>query len=412
MKPSYLILLFLLIATSAFSQQDFRKGYIVQNNDTLRGYVDYRGDMRNSQTTTFKSTLTGKEQELTPDDIAGYGFEDENKIFESKIVSLGGRASATPQKLFMNVLVKGRVSIYSYRDSHTLDHYYLQKDTLLTELVQREREVTDAKTGKIYKATTKVYRGILKLVFSDCASISMSQLERVKLLHRDLIDITTKYNQCVAPAAATVDYWHRKKKAVITFGPVLAYSQGKLQFSGSFQNLDKVSFQNDTNLGGGLSINAVLPYMSEKLSLQAELLYILSKFTGTNHMRNSGRTTHYMFDLTYIKLPVQLRYTYPKGIVRPSVNAGYLIACAIKDKNEKYYSYSGLTTSPTKSTVWADDTFRPLMDGFSGGVGLTIPIRNNALSLEGRYERDRRFSNRVGQGSKIENYSVLLSYGF
>lgn len=159
-------------------------------------------------------------------------------------------------------------------------------------------------------------------------------------------------------------------------------------------------------------MNAVLPYMSEKLSLQAELLYIPQKFTGTSSFANSSDETHYTFDLAYLKLPVQLRYTYPKGNIRPFVNAGYLVAYAVKDKNEKHTTSRGASTAPAKSQVWADDTYRRGMDGLSGGVGLMIPIRDNALSLEGRYERDRRFSNRVGQGSGIENYSILLSYSF
>jgi len=410
MKQLYICLLLLLaISTSALAQKDFRKGYIVQGTDTLRGYVDYRGDMRSSQTTTFKSTLAGNEQVLTPDAIAGYGFENESKAFESKRVTPSEQTSAATQNLFMNVLVKGPVSIYAYRDSNTLDHYYLQKDTLLTELLQREREILDPKTGKIYMATSKIYKGVLKLVFTDCPAITMAQLDRVKLLHRDLIDIATKYNQCVAPVANTVDYRHRQKKAVITLGPVLVYTQGELQFMGTYQNLDIVELKNETHVGGGLSVNGVLPYISEKISVQADLLYIPSRFTGT---RGSNNSTYYTFDLAYIKLPVQLRYTYPKGIIRPFVNAGYLIAYTVKDKNEKYTSYSAVSTTPTKTQILADDTYRKGMDGFTGGLGVSVPFLNSVLSLEGRYERDRRFSNRIGQGSRIEQLNILLSYGF
>lgn len=221
MKQLNLVLLLLLYCTLAFAQKDFRKGYVVQGTDTLRGYVDYRGDMRNAQSATFKSTPEGNEQVFTPSDIAGYGFEKENKAFESKTIMPGTQADSAPQKLFMNVLVKGRANIYSYRDSHSLDHYYLQKDTLFMELVQHKREQIDPRTGRIHLVNSNVFRGILNMAFTDCASFSASQMEQVKLLHRDLINITSKYNQCVAPAEASVSYKHREKKAAITVGPVL-----------------------------------------------------------------------------------------------------------------------------------------------------------------------------------------------
>lgn len=231
MKQLYIVLLLLLYCTLAFAEKDFRKGYVVQGTDTLGGYVHYRGDKRNSQSATFKFNPEGSEQVFTPDDIAGYGFEKENKAFESKTIISDAQADSAPQKLFMNVLVKGRTSIYSYRDSHSLDHYYLQKDTLFKELVQHKHEQTDPRTGKIHLVTSSMYRGVLNMAFTDCASFSASQLEQVKLLHRDLINITVKYNQCVAPAEAAVSYKHREKKAVITVGPVLVYTQARLQFS-------------------------------------------------------------------------------------------------------------------------------------------------------------------------------------
>ena len=44
MKHLYLTTTLLFICTLTFAQKNFQSGYIIQNGDTLRGLVDYRGE--------------------------------------------------------------------------------------------------------------------------------------------------------------------------------------------------------------------------------------------------------------------------------------------------------------------------------------------------------------------------------
>ncbi|MCC9138531.1 hypothetical protein ACFSKU_10685 [Pontibacter silvestris] len=180
MKQLYIALLLLFYCTLSFAQQDYRKGYIIQGSDTLRGYVDYRGDSRSAQFTTFKQTLNGDEKRFTPNDIAGYGFENENRVFESKQITLTDSAKATTQKLFLNTLVRGRANLYHYRDNFFVDHYYLEKDTLFEELLNRKIRQTNPVTGRSYEHRETKYIGVLNYAFLDCQAISMSQLQHNK----------------------------------------------------------------------------------------------------------------------------------------------------------------------------------------------------------------------------------------
>ncbi|MCC9138530.1 hypothetical protein ACFSKU_10680 [Pontibacter silvestris] len=118
----------------------------------------------------------------------------------------------------------------------------------------------------------------------------------------------------------------------VTVGPVLIYSQARLKFNGD-REVAKAGFGHSSNIGGGVSINFTLPVINEKLSFQTDVLYVPVTFSSTYSTTNgiglnNLRHHDFLFDLAYLKLPLQLRYTYPKGSVRPFVNAGYVLVSA------------------------------------------------------------------------------------
>lgn len=413
MRSLYLTLLLLFYQSFAFAQKDFRKGYIIQGSDTISGYVDYRGDSRSAQITLFKPTLKGNEQRYTPSDIAGYGFENENKMFDSKLVLLSDSANAIPEMLFLNALIKGKVSIYLYRDTNAQDHYFLQKDSLLIELTTQESRRTDPETGRTYGFTYKKYIGVLNVAFADCETLSASQINNVKLNQSSLISITDKYNKCAGHQSVVSEY--HKKKPGITIGPALLYSYAKLEFSGDdiFSN---TIFTNENHMGAGIFMNVTAPALSEKLSLQAELLYVPGKFTGNYSNRKPGDIYVYdiLFDLAYLKLPVQLRYTYPKGRVTPFINAGFLvIGYVVKDTQEAEITSPVLPSFYSKGPAIYEMGFKRNIQGLTAGTGLNASFGNHAtLSIEGRYELNNGLSKLADLRSKIQVFSMILSLGF
>ncbi len=62
--------LFVFFVASIFCQSEFRKGFIISHGgDTTRGHIDYRGNIKNSQSCVFKSE-TGKVKIYSPLDLA------------------------------------------------------------------------------------------------------------------------------------------------------------------------------------------------------------------------------------------------------------------------------------------------------------------------------------------------------
>lgn len=405
MKQLYLSVIFLLVCSAAYSQKDFRQGYIILNGDTIRGLVDYRGNVRSAQATSFKASPTGPEKAYTPDEISGYGFTKEAKVFASKLLPVSDSALATAtQKTFLSVLVRGRASLYYYRDASLIHHYYLEKDTLFAELVEHTFRRTDPQTGRVFEGTDKKYLALLALAFSDCRELPQAKLRGSSLNHKSLSDITTRYNQCMD--GNSTNYQPNKGKARISLGPALLYSKTELAFN-DLRLLDQVDFADEFLIGGGLSLNLIVPEVSEKLSLQVDLLYIPYKFKGSYvYEREFTYLYEVSFDVAYLKLPLQLRYTYPKGRLRPFLNAGVVAGIGIRDNNvatttNLNNSNNSITSEPVP--------FRRMLNGLTGGMGLLTDLKGgHTLSLEGRVERNNGLSN----NSTLHNVSLMLSYGF
>lgn len=331
-------------------------------------------------------------------------------MFESKLVAVDNSDRTGEEKLFLNVLVKGKASIYYYRDSFLADHYYLQKDTLFVELRNNKSLITDPKTETKFERYDNIYVGVLKYAFSDCQSISVPQLLNVKLDHSYLIRIANKYNECLTPNIASTTFNNREEKFKITIGPVLALTQTALDFTGD-NPLGRAEFQNKSSIGGGVFLNLTLPALNEKLSLQTELLYIPANFTSPS-TKYGMYDYDLLFDLAYIKLPVQLRYTYPKGFIRPFINAGLMVGYAVKDTNRQIVRHESNFREPTKSAALADNYFSHAARGFTAGTGISCPIRDKALAMELRYEQQSGITKLLEINSGINSFSLMLSCGF
>ncbi len=416
MKQLYLTLLLLLYCAVTFAQKDFREGYVILNGDTIKGYVDYRGHQRSALTTSFKPSLEGAEQKYTPEEISAYGFVKENKLFESHLIPAAD-TNAVAQKLFLSTLVKGPASIYYYRDSFQKDHYYLLKgSTSLLELVQKEFNQTDPRTGKTYKVRSKEFLGKLAFAFSDCKSITNSQLENVELTTSSLLKIANQYNHCVAPAGTL--FKQTEKKAKTTLGITVAYFNSSLKISGDTY-LSKGTFNNSgLPVGGGLFANFSIPKLNEKLSIQTELLYLKSKYRDViNAKGNFGSTNTYdvIMDVEYLKLPALLRYTFPRGTVRPYFNGGIVGMWAISHKNEarKTHAFGGSASTSTETALLSHtDGFRKHSYGLTAGAGITYPLKSHTVSLEARYEANDGISSIKTIDSSTNTFYLLLGYSF
>jgi len=385
---SYFLFCFVLVicwvnGQQLYAQTDFRKGVVITlDNDSIPGWVDYRGFQRNSLVCTFRKTEQGESREYTPTELKGYHISD-GRTYESKVVKLD---STHQESLFLEVLVKGKASLYYYKLNEQ-DHFLVEVNNEgVTELI--ESTVTVERDGVKYSGMKKAYRGLLKYLLADCNRIN-PLIELSDLQEQSLVHLIRQYNQCMAsggdmsaPYVPPVSFKVGLKAGMIT---ARAWFPG-----GPNSALEEGYYNAPASLTYGLFLNTLLPRFSEKISIQAEVLYVRNQFDNYKEFKNIYRITRstIRMDVSNLKVPILIQYAYSKGKIRPFVQAGFFTTFALKvsstRRNEIEQIYNNVVDTEEKEAF----AIKKFQAGYFGGLGFRYILKNQRfLFIEGRLEK-------------------------
>lgn len=382
MKTRILVFIFFTILGSIiWAQTDFQPGYIITNEfDTLKGFVDYRGDIRNSTVCVFKTATSTESQTYYPADIQGYRFID-GKYYISRMIT----KTDNEVRLFLEYLVHGIANLYYYRDNRG-DHYLIEKEGEdFVELTNEQVEVY--KNDRTYQIKSNRYIGLLKTTFSDCEEI-LPKIDNVKFKHNDLINITSEYHTLVCEGEDCIIYEKRLPVISLSVAPLLGFNYSKIKFFivDIYSDLD---FDSDFNLEGGVSLDILSPRLNEKISFQVDAVMMNNYFYAFSKQENT-----IIDEITYndvhihlftLKTSFLLKYTFPKGKIKPSAFAGW-----VGDFRLKSDTHRVLERDYGSTVNRYDYTDIPLSDNSMGvqtGMGINYVIDPlKTLSLQCYYE--------------------------
>lgn len=356
--PFFILFLFCLINLQG--QTNFIPGYIVTNeNDTLQGLLDYRGDIRNSRKCEFKENENALAKEFLPFSIKGYRFT-ESKYYVSKYVLSEG--NKTP--VFLEFLVNGISDLYFY-NAGIEDHYYIEKaDGKLIELTNEFKPVQV--DGNNYISESKKYIGILKLAFADCQQL-FPMIKGARLEEKSLIAITKKYHDYMCDGEKCIVYEKQLPVVRVKFGSFIS-------MNGSFLTFNKnplyqaIHFRMAAYPTIGLQLNTSMPKANEKLSFQVSGEFGKSYFYGTGINPANSAFEEINLHAFLLKGKVGFKYTYPKGKIRPTLLIGGNIIKLMKTNGkriEERLSYSTVYTSE-----WKDVPVSDMLLGYHVDLGI------------------------------------------
>jgi hypothetical protein len=302
-----LTLISLLCFSGLIAQTNYRPGYVIaNNNDTLKGFIDYRGDARNSKKCDFKQSPDSKVIEFLPKDIKAFRFNDGKFYVSKKIISEKNEST-----VFLEFLVNGIADLYYLKEDNDEDHYFIEKsDGTMFELASKE-ELTN-KNGKTYVHEYKKYTGLLKIAFADCPKI-FPLIDQTLLEEKPLIDLTKKYHNYVCDSMKCIIYEKQISAIKITFAPFISLNTSFLNFR-LMSGINPVEFNSSFYGSLGLLMNTSFPGINEKVSFQ------FSEEAGRSYFSsNSGKVD---FHSLVLKTKAALKYSYPKGRLRPTIMIG------------------------------------------------------------------------------------------
>lgn len=283
------ILGLLLLSGICNAQTNFKPGYVIKaNGDSLVGEIDYRGDLSMCEVCKFRMNDTEKEIKYSPEEIIAYRFKDD-KYFISK--ELMGK------KVFLEFLIKGKVSIYYMRDNLG-DHYFLDKEGIgISELKYKEEiKYID---GTQYDLESKSHQGMLNYYMQDVPDFQSRIADVAKPEHLSLIKLAEEYHHKVCKDESCIIY--EKKIPFLKYN--LEFVGGSINYSKSSEIVFSNSFQ------GGILGHLWMPRTNEKMYFRTGIIF--SKPVTTYGTKSN------------FKIPLQIEYIYPKGIFVPKIAFGF-----------------------------------------------------------------------------------------
>lgn len=400
-----LIILFIL---GAKAQSDFRDGYIIHNNnDTVNGFINYKGNKANAKKCIFREDMQSENQTFTPDEIKGYRFTD-SKYYVSKIVNEGNKK----EQVFLEYLIDGIVDIYYYRDEQG-DHYFVDdgNDNLL-ELTTERKEVIVNNTRYINE--NKRYIGLLKSVFKDSPSI-YQKVDNVDLNHKSLVTIAHDYHNEICIDEECIIYEKKIPKIKNAYGLIIGLNI--MSFIEIYDFPAELYYLRNNDFGYkilpsiGVYYKMNIPYINERLYIQYEGTYSRMRLTTNSSIIEPIYSWTIINDITLIQNVFNnvclVKYEFPNGKIKPTMHiggfAGYYFKTDYERNREVIFAWGD-----TKSKDQINDSpFEKFDYGINCGAGLKIHYKNDKeLFLDLRYQRG------FGLLKQFNTNTFLMNLGF
>lgn len=285
-----LLAILLLVPFLLTAQPDFREGYVINNHgDTLRGTIDYRGDLMMGSICRFLDPA-GRIREFSPDSIASYRFND-GKFYVSKDVE--------GHKFFLEYLVKGLVNLYYLRNDKG-DFYFIDKEgERLSAITFTEEHRYDQGVRVNYRSTS--HMGLLAYYMQDAPGIKKRVEDLKKPSRSNLMNLVKDYHNTIPGGKERLEFESKKRGFYIypeLVSGAIKYSQERIP--------DKYFFQN------GVLAYIGLPSLSEKLYIKTGVMITQVKEISGDKFQ-------------YVHVPLHLAYVAPETYrVRPFVSISLL----------------------------------------------------------------------------------------
>lgn len=356
MQPrNLLIVLFFFFLNFINAQSDFRPGYVVSNNnDTLYGNIDYRGDMKMAQLCRFKENNSDSVFMYKPTDLSEYRFIN-SKCYVSRVLENG-------KSMFLEYLIKGELNVYYYRDANGESHYLMDKsDAPLKEVSYKEDLIKDENgVRKLYQS--KYHLGLLSLYTDDAENFS-SELNRViKPEHQNLIKLAQKYHN-----------------AVCENGECVIYSKNEPLIDASIEPFFGLTIFNKKILNGKSMANLGACIYLKMLRANEHLSFK----TGVRMLNFDDSVNR-----NYTVIPTQIHYEYSRYKLIPQLYLGlnnvftadyyfWTVAagCGVSYKiSDRFYLTSNITSEFLPIGVSLLEGYSDIFLSYSVNVGLRINL--------------------------------------
>jgi len=316
MQKSLLTLLTTIICITSYAQVNFEVGYLITDSNQKINCLIKNKDWSNNPT-KFEYKLSENSVTETADISLTKEFAIIDKFnykrFNLKIDRSSNQIadltdtkepSFKKEQLFLKLLVKGKASLYLYKESSFRRYFYEVENSSIQQLVFKKYK----EKGRVSK--NNKYKQQLWSTLK-CSDITFKNVNRITYTKSDLTSFFIKYNQCDNPNYKIAKTKSNKGEFHIAIKPGVKSSSLKIK--------NELSPRLNTDLGKktgfrlGVELEYILPFNNKKWAIFTEPTYQSFKSENTTQGRitaNSNATGIQQVSIDYksIELPIGVRY--------------------------------------------------------------------------------------------------------
>lgn len=400
-KILLLIVLFLSFTISA--QIKFEKAYFIDNNDNRIECFIKNADWKNNP--DFFNYKLFEESEIktaSVKEVKAFEIYNQNKFvrgnvdFDKSSININNLSETSEpefvqRQLFLKQIVNGSVNLYKYDEGNGIKFFYQKADNEFEQLIYKPYQLELFQIG--YNDTYK--QQLIKLLV--CNSISKNQIENTIYKEKNMIDLFTKFNQCIDPDYENVAVAKKKGELNLSVRPRANLSS--LDLSNSTTR-DLFEFGDKTSFGVGLELEYIIPFNKNKWAFIIEPAYRTYKGeTVIEPFYMAGNKLFAFADYQSIEVPMGIRhYMYLDSKSRIFVNAQYVFDLNLGSSLEIRRS-DGFVSTDLEVDSFAN---------FALGAGYSY---NSKYGVELRYFTTRNIVRGYPSfGTSYKNVSLILSY--
>ena len=372
MKTLVTCLGLLFSAISMTAQTNPQPGYIITNeNDTIRGTIDYLTDFRNMYTCHFRADGAHDFQKYKPGEISGYRLTNTGIFYVTRTFVVGHKE----QTIFAEYLLKGGVSLYYARDAHTQYYYWVDEDGKVARMAYDGEKASMSADENTYRKKMIVEVSQMLRKSPD----AQKRLWKTNYSSTDLVDLTREYDEayCTDAGECVQFVFDSKKK----YGLKVSF---RIEAGVDFNTVRNKHYTGEnwietscTTPYLGIGADFLIPRFSKSLSLET-LLTVNKKSGSEEEIDYLQKVTAMHFEYYDLAWQLGLNYKFlPQRRVSPFIRGGFALneMFGIETENMDHYKIGH-----------NDQDFRTRLGmGFYIGVGTDISIGSHSLRIVANY---------------------------
>lgn len=399
------VLLLNSLAMLNAEDKNYRPGYIITNeNDTVYGEIDFRTATLNAQVCHFRTSISDVVRQYKPGDIYAYRFTDDGKFYVTRTIPLGG----TPQKVFLEYLVKGIINLYYYRAPTTIRYFFEDENGRFIEIYDQERLVkVDSITGYF---KDRRYIGVMTVLFRQSDKIK-KELHKIRLNRNDLSKITKEYHYEVCRTGEEcIEFEFKPDVRYLHIGFMLSAGVRTYCFRSNaatkYWAIQGITADNINSVFPSIvaQANFLIPRLTNYVSLQLEAE--LGKLKGENILLTEHTYNRFKINTFLTDIRAGLCFRLSKTRIYPTIGGGFCDSFFWNTdaSNLRIIEVDG--KEYTEGINFSDETSKNYI-GFYVNAGIVFPLKKSgAIVVQGLMEQRKK------SGDELSTWGGSIGYRF